>query len=291
MKRGARPSVNDSIASTTAGFTLVELLVVIGIIAILIGILLPTLSRARDVAKSAQCLSNLRQIGLGFQNYAVTQKGYVPAAWIVNSVGAGRNDETWATLLVNLKLVPSPQQPNFNDPESRGDSVFRCPNGANKKHDTGNTPPDPEPTGMNDGVNTWFWRRASASGTTVDVWYCATADNAGLKANLQSRWPMRCLKYITADEVGGGPLTKFTQIKRSAEVPLIFDGLRVVDGKTGRISARHNNRKAVNFLMADGHCETIDARRMPNDDNLFNAVDPTGLTQKWPYPRWRFDQK
>jgi len=52
-----------------AGFTLVELLVVIAIIAILAGFVLPTLGRAREAAKRSQCLSNLRQIGIGWTLY------------------------------------------------------------------------------------------------------------------------------------------------------------------------------------------------------------------------------
>jgi prepilin-type N-terminal cleavage/methylation domain-containing protein len=63
------------------GFTLVELLVVIGIIALLIAILLPSLARARESAKNAQCLSNLRQLGMVYQFYANDNKDQIPIGY------------------------------------------------------------------------------------------------------------------------------------------------------------------------------------------------------------------
>src|SRR5215469_469464 len=52
-----------------AGFTLIELLVVIAIIAVLIALLLPAVQAAREAARRAQCVNNLKQIGLGLHNY------------------------------------------------------------------------------------------------------------------------------------------------------------------------------------------------------------------------------
>jgi prepilin-type N-terminal cleavage/methylation domain-containing protein/prepilin-type processing-associated H-X9-DG protein len=71
-----------SAVSVRAGFTLVELLVVIGIIALLISILLPALSRARETANTVKCASNLRSVGQGMAQYLANNKNTYPAAYI-----------------------------------------------------------------------------------------------------------------------------------------------------------------------------------------------------------------
>ncbi len=106
-------------------FTLIELLVVIAIIALLAAMLLPSLSKAKDKAKSMQCMSNLKQQGLAFINYAGESNG-----WLPHTVG-GANGVYSYTFYTNV-LVSGGYLPVKNWVGSEGNGrangpVWRCP--------------------------------------------------------------------------------------------------------------------------------------------------------------------
>jgi len=120
----------------TDGFTLVELLVVIGIIAILIALLLPALSRARSAALSVACASNMRQLATAALAYQTENKGYVPA-WTnklraPDPATAPARYKTLTNWYVHWTESLAPYLGNrfvYGDPATNVVGVYQCPAG------------------------------------------------------------------------------------------------------------------------------------------------------------------
>lgn len=116
------------------GFTLVELLVVIGIIAILIGILLPALNAAREQARAIKCASNLHSIGIGMAIYVAENKQTFPAAYVYEGFklvnGQESPDQATKGYLNWSSFIYSSLKKTYNKASytsTNGWEMFQCP--------------------------------------------------------------------------------------------------------------------------------------------------------------------
>jgi prepilin-type N-terminal cleavage/methylation domain-containing protein/prepilin-type processing-associated H-X9-DG protein len=108
--------------STPGGFSLVELLVVIGVIGILIALLLPALRMARESAHRVKCAAQLHQLGYAFQMYANANKGWLPAwsGWHTWPAGQPDDSEGPAWTIEMIPYMGDPDNPAYNCPAFPG---------------------------------------------------------------------------------------------------------------------------------------------------------------------------
>jgi len=220
------------------GFTLIELLVVIAIIAILAAILFPVFAQARDKARSAACLSNLKQVGLALAMYTQDYDEILPFAY--NFWGPGVYNVGGITYNTTNGLVPpliylSPYVKNFG--------VFYCPSG-------GKTPPNGGQLTYSTALQTigWNWYVTYVMGTYYGGFAAADPTRTGPRyfgvglGSIESPADLVMMGDTNPDRLQGAYIYPHTNAWSLTQVP--------------PYKAKPNRHAdGDNFIFADGHAK------------------------------------
>jgi prepilin-type N-terminal cleavage/methylation domain-containing protein len=223
------------------GFTLVELLVVIGIIAVLISILLPALSRARRQAAIVNCAANLRSVGQGLIMFADANKGKLPTfkpadpltpetSYMVNSSSTGPGGTRYGfAQLYEQKFITSPK-------------VFYCPAFPHPSFD------------LNSFSQPWLDSLLTIPGDTSPAWRTSFLLNPHADANGKVRYK------------------KFGEVPKDRTLALdIAFSAQYVSHATAKKQA-----PSWNLLFKDGHVSTVNSQFLYDVMNGKYNSDPLG---------------
>jgi prepilin-type N-terminal cleavage/methylation domain-containing protein/prepilin-type processing-associated H-X9-DG protein len=230
------PSTANGSRRARAAFTLIELLVVIAIIAILAGMLLPALARAKEKGRKIYCYNNLKQMGLAMMLYADEYRGMVPR---------GNQPFWWITYIPYLGGRSAAR-----DQYGRV-KVYTCPSYPNKRQV------------MCYVVNAWQFRNprdttgSEITGMTSVSRIQAPSDTIYFADNESGPWR----PVFTATNIIGGD--DLNDVWTPGHLPYGSAG-RSLSGER-RVAARRHGEGA-NLMYFDGHAGWMNARRMKVDD-------------------------
>jgi prepilin-type N-terminal cleavage/methylation domain-containing protein len=269
-------------------FTLVELLVVVGIIAVLISLLLPVLNRARDSANRTKCLANLRSIGQLVNMYANLNKGQIP-------IGCSASTNTFSSLPANYFLARKETAATVRFvglgmlyPAGllghTGQGTYQAANASNDLSEglTFYCPSQVEDSewGYDTIDNVWINRMlASGAGSTNTSYSSRSSDpTSQLPAWTPTTPGQRGVCFLGQGAVvkpvnEAGVVTKMMVLSRMKAKAIVSDlpfGAPSAAAPLGRIGFGH--KVGVNVLSADGSARWV-ARSSIGDDT--NPADPS----------------